>query len=76
MNEKEENIYMNRNVVLICPDCNSHDLQEIVKDNTHVKKRGCIGGCLGLKDKAEKIKHRYYACRSCGREFESNKNQE
>jgi DNA-directed RNA polymerase subunit RPC12/RpoP len=60
---------MNSNV--ICPDCNSQDIQEIVKDNLLVKNRGCIGGCLGRKGKTETVKYRYYTCRSCGKEFHS-----
>lgn len=28
MNKNDENVYMTRNEVLPCPDCNSHDIQE------------------------------------------------
>jgi len=56
------------------------------------EKDGCTGGCakillgpfsflinhfrLGKKSKSETILYSYYACRSCGQQFQRNKNKE
>lgn len=73
---------MNDNIV--CPECNSQDVQVINKDITEVtEKSGCgrtLGGCLFFpllffipkKANVKTQTYTYYACRSCGKEFHNN----
>ena len=68
---------------IICPKCNSQDIQKIEKNiTTTTEKSGCgriIAGVLffpllflmGKKTKTKTQVYTYYACRACGQEFRS-----
>jgi len=72
MNEKEIN---NMKSGVVCPDCNSDDIQEVINESTVVTsgskdfKDFLIWGPFFRKDRVETVKHSIYVCRSCGREF-------
>jgi len=70
---------------VFCPDCNSQDVQKISRNDVVVtEKYGCGHTLVGLlcfpltffmkgKSTTDIKTYTYYACRSCGREFQGNK---